>query len=57
MMEAFIELHHQSVAVAEQNALLHIQSILEQNGMKCSDFKLPEVVLTRPDQADVRNED
>ncbi|XP_014670443.1 PREDICTED: uncharacterized protein LOC106811370 [Priapulus caudatus] len=41
MTEDYTDLHHLSPTAAEQKALLHIDSILRQASMKCSDFNLP----------------
>jgi hypothetical protein len=43
MLEDFVDLHHLPLLTAEQRALHHIQSILEQNGMSCTDFDLPDL--------------
>lgn len=43
MLEDFANIHHLPVEAAEQRALFHIESILEQHGMTCSDFDLPHV--------------
>jgi primosomal protein N' len=43
MMEDFVTVQHLTEPAAEQRALLHIQSVLEQSGMSVSDFGLPQI--------------
>ncbi|XP_064644731.1 uncharacterized protein LOC135498406 [Lineus longissimus] len=41
LFKDFLDLHHMPPEAAEQEALLHLQSILEQHGLSCAHFKLP----------------